>query len=285
MASIDTADLKTVSGYMASHKQAYLACKVNYQSFLVQAAANLIRMTHHWSSLAHKEYTSLIKVMGLEDVVADDQLRPLVYLSVHPCPLNVLEALRAKERKTAADALIETVEKRKNATPAGYGAAGACYAAIVDLLSEEFVSVAYWTTLERQYTDEVKVKTDAKEEVPRKLKERKAQATLCRAAAANVTTKANAFSTAIRQVFRDPAAYCVLASSFGKTRQSVNLTAHTGIMCFLAAYIYSKVRGTLAKSPALKKFRSEHSVRVSRAQEVLEDFEGSSTLATIMSAV
>jgi len=285
IAKVTKAELKTVSSYMESHQKAYVACRGNVASFLVQAGVNLIRMTHHWSSEAHKEYTAMVKVMGLSELISDDQLRPLVYLSVHPCPLPVLETERKKPRTQAEDALIETVEKRKAVTPAGYGAAGACYAAANDLLAEEFASSAYWESITGSLEAEIKAKEDAKEEVSRRLILKHAEAKACIRASQVMVTKVKAFSVAIKPVLDNPVAYCVLASAFNVQRAVVDLRPHTGAMCMLTAYIYSKVRGTLAKSPALKKFRSQHSVRVSKAQEALEDFEGSGRLSSVMGAL
>jgi len=284
-AALDKQDFQRVSNYMVSHSKAYIACKANVASFLVQAAANIIRMTHHWNAQAHKEYTALIKVMGLEDIVPDDQLRPLVYLAVHPCPLPVLERERTKERKHAADLLIETVSKRKNPTPSGFGAAGACYAAVANIRTEEFMSAAYWKTAIATKANEIKLREGAGEPVPTRFIRDKDEATACHAVVTGALAKVTAFEVAMKAVLTNPVDYCVMAHAFGKQRKTLDLTPHKGAMCLLTAYVYARVKGTLAKSPALKKFRNENSVRVTRAIDAMGEFEGTGKLSSILAAV
>lgn len=283
--NVSAEDIATVNKLFKSHGKAFGACKANVDSFLVQACSNLIRMTHHWSSEAHKEYTSMIKVMGLQEIIADDQLRPLVYLSVHPCPLSVLEEKRTQERKDADSVLIETVNKRKDATPAGYGAASACLAAVNDMLSEEFSAVGYWDTVGKVAADKIAILEEKKADVPNRLYEEVTEAKACHTGVARLRESIDKFAEDVKPVLTDPAAHCVLANAFGKEKEVVDLVPHTGVMCLLTAYIYAKVRGTLAKSPALKKYRNEHAVRVMKAQEVLDSFEDTGKFSSILAAI
>lgn len=210
----------------------FIVNKKDYIPFWTAQALNVLglagaifnREMHHWNADNIKPQQALIGALNQQDTVPESEFRKLFYLSVHPIPLRDMEELRSRIAAGTVPGINDAVTSRCRSAPASCGDVHACAQAIHDLQSENFF---------KNFGDGIKgdlVELD-------KINE-------------NIMAKASEYHS--------------FAANYGKNRILVDKIRYKRVMSCLCAYISVNVKGSLAQSAALRKFRNNNARTVQR---------------------
>jgi hypothetical protein len=186
---------------------------------LCLAGAIFNREMHHWNSENTKPQAALVNALNQTEEVPENEFRKLFYLSIHPIPLDTMESYRQSAAIGKLKGINDSVALRCRSAPAGYGDVHACSQAIPDLRAESFYN---------KFGEGLKAELNMLHEMNNEL-----------------ITNASEFH--------------VFASSYGQTRKKLPVDKIKRAMICTCAYIIVNVRGSLAQSAALQKFKSQHS--------------------------
>jgi len=239
----------------------------NAVSVAALSGAMINRIVHHWDAKHPGAQKAFISAMGMADALTDDQYRPVFYLAIHPLPLLVTERMRSSSAAGTLPEVAEVVRLRCDGPPAGYGALNACAAAVSSFLAEPIMNEG--ALLERElpqipetkdpdilalHTREVRQVIAYNEKV-----NRLASSVPKLAQAVRAVASINA------KITREAGHYHQFATKYGfESRLTVDLKELEAPMIVLAAYIFSKIKGSLAGSAALRKFRDQHAREVNK---------------------
>jgi len=183
---------------------------------LCLAGAIFNREMHHWNSENTKPQQALLGALGQSDNVGEAQYRKIFYLSIHPIPLIDMERFRSDAAKGVLMGINDSVAQRCRSAPAGYGDLHACAQAVSDLRSE-----AFYGSFGGLLKNELKSLSDMNNEV-----------------------------------IKNSSRYHIFAKNFGVDRVKLDTTVVKKAMICCAAYILTFIKGSLAQSNALKKFKT-----------------------------
>jgi hypothetical protein len=220
------------------HKDIFPFWAAQAMNVLGLAAAIFNREMHHWNAENTKPQLALLAALNQQDSIPENELRPLFYLSIHPVPLRQLNILRQNIVDGKQPGINDAVTTRCKSAPAGTGDIHACAQAIVDLTSE-----AFYGTFGNSIKEEINV-----------LKE------------LNVDIITNA------------GRYHAFAANYGLERTLVDRIRFKKAMICLCAYIIVNIKGSLAQSAALKKFRNQNSRMVTKWIAAFETVAGDAAL-------
>lgn len=242
-----TAEIEAiVSDYVAfsSNKKDILPFwRVQAFNILGLAAAIFNREMHHWNAENTKPQLALLAALNQQDTIPDSELRKLFYLSIHPVPLESLEMLRQNIVDGKQPGINDAVTSRCKSAPAGTGDIHACAQAITDLVSE-----AFYTKFGKAIRAEIET-----------------------------LQKINV------EIINNAGAYHAFAANYGKKRIIIERILFKRAMICLCAYIHVNIKGSLASSAALKKFKNANSRMVQKWIAAFESQAGddSPTLADL----
>jgi len=188
------------------------------ENVLCLAGAIFNREMHHWNSDNTKPQAALLGALNQSEEIPENEYRKLFYLSIHPIPLKVMEEYRQSAAIGKLKGINDSVALRCRSAPAGYGDLHACSQAIPDLRAESFFN---------KFGDGLKQELD-------------------------VLWGMN------QELINNASEFHVFAASFGLTRKKLPVDKVKRAMICTCAYILVNVRGSLAQSNALQKFKSQH---------------------------
>jgi len=188
------------------------------------AAAIFNREMHHWNAENTKPQLALLAALNQQDTIPDSELRKLFYLSIHPVPLRALENVRQNIVNGKQPGINDAVTTRCRSAPAGTGDIHACAQAIADLTSE-----AFYSKFGDSIKNEIRFLIDL-----------------------NI------------EVINNAGAYHAFAANYGKERILIERIKFKRAMICLCAYINVNVKGSLAASAALKKFKNANARMVQK---------------------
>lgn len=188
------------------------------------SAAIFNREMHHWNSENIKPQSALLSALNQEDSIPESEFRKLFYLSIHPVPLIELEKLRSNIVAGKVSGINDSVTARCRSAPAGTGDVHACAQAVGDLKTEVFFG---------SFGDTIRREVDKLELL-------------------NIDLVTNAGK------------YHAFAANYGQNRVLIERSNFKRAMICLCAYILVHVKGSLAQSAALKKFRNSNSRMVQK---------------------
>jgi len=233
-------DLKEYAENLARYNTTAAIIRKNAKSFAAQAGINIYSKVHHWDMRNQKEWISLIAAIGLTEELTGDDLRPIVYLALHPLPLFVSSGFRQAaagqpvefeltdpiktrgKRTIGKEGFVNSVMIRSHAIPAGQATFSVCYAAWQVLSSESYAMNL------KKYIKEV----------------------------SNVDF--NEFAELAVDIKKNGEKYHPLAAEFGATFIPVDTEKYKLYLVIAAAYIFEVAKGTLARSAALQKFKDSN---------------------------
>lgn len=220
--------------YIQGKKDIFPFWAAQANNVLGLAAAIFNREMHHWNAENTKPQTALVAALNQQDSIPESEFRKLFYLSIHPVPLNELEALRSSIVAGKTVGINDSVTARCRSAPAGTGDVHACAQAIGDLKSEAFF-VSFGNNIRNEVTTLEELNVD---------------------------------------IVMDAGKYHAFAANYGKTRTIIERSKFKRAMICLCAYIIVHVKGSLAQSAALKKFRNANARMI---QKWIAAFEAAAT--------
>jgi len=235
-------DLKAYTEVLKKNNVLAAIISKNAKSFAAQAGINLFTKMHHWDAKNQREWQALFAAIGVSEELAGEDLRPMVYLALHPLPLMV----SSKFRKAAAgvdqtfnlthtvkgdDAtavfieakgFVNSVSIRAKAIPAGCATFAVCAAAWNSLIAENYGA---------KLSDYV----------------------------ARITAVPFAdYKSMVTDLQHNGEAYHPMAREFGSELKILDTSKVKMYMDVAAAYIYETLKGTLARSAALNKYKDQN---------------------------
>jgi len=215
----------------------------NAKSFAAQAGINLYTKMHHWDAKNQKEWTALIAALGISEQLEGEDLRPLVYLALHPIPLlvssrfrkaaagedqefkypNKVEGADDEDIKISRLGFVNSVSIRARATPAGCASFAVCAAAWTSLGSE-----AYGGAIKQYIRNTGQMTYEA-------------------------------YQNLVQDVKVNGECYHPMAREFGRELKLLDTSQCSLYMNIAAAYIFETLKGTLARSAALQKYKDQNS--------------------------
>lgn len=248
-----------------THKDLVNFFITNAVSVAALSGAMVNRIVHHWDAKHTGAQKAFINAMGMAEHLPDDSYRPVFYLAIHPLPLSVTEKLRHDSAHGLNDDIAEVVRLRCEGPPAGYGALNACAAAAPSLLSERFMNPDSWVDKAALPAPGVDGDFDIYAREMAKINAYNDVVSARRAAlpalreAIFLVAERNSYITA------HAGEYHQFAQKYGfKERKTVNLDELEPAMIILAAYIFAKIKGSLANSAAVRKFRDQNAREVQK---------------------
>jgi len=188
------------------------------------ASAIFNREMHHWNAENTKPQLALLAALNQQDTIPDGELRKLFYLSIHPVPLNLLEGLRQNIVDGKQGGINDAVVSRCRSAPAGTGDIHACAQAVSDLISEAFYN---------KFGNAIKHELDT---------------------VLNLNI----------EIINNAGSYHAFAANYGKERVLIERSRFKRAMICLCAYIFVNIKGSLASSAALKKFKNANARMVQK---------------------
>lgn len=237
----------------------------NAVSVAALAGAMVNKIVHHWDAQHTGAQKAFLSAMGMGEVLQEDQFRAVFYLAVHPLPLLVTERLRNDAAMGRNPDVAEVVRLRCVGPPAGYGAINACAAAASSLLSERIFGEATWAEKQlppppdegEDQTAYIKL-TQEVLSYNTKMEERKMRVR-------QIRREVTALVAANRILIDNAPAYHQFATKYGyPARLALRIEEHESAMVLLTAYIMARIKGSLAGSAAIKKFRNTHAREVTK---------------------
>lgn len=239
------ADMKEYAEQLARVNVISAVIRKNAKSFAAQAGINLFTKLHHWNKDNQKEWTALFAALGIGEEFTGEDIRPLVYLALHPIPLSVSSHFRKaatghdqvfelsntitgkKDLTISKTGFVNSVVLRSKAIPAGYATFSVCAVAWTNISAE-----SYGARLKAHVHSSGAVSYDEFLGLARDLKD-------------------------------NGESYHPMAREFGVQIKSINMDSVKAYMTIAAAYVMEVSRGTLARSAALSKFIDQNSRVVS----------------------
>jgi hypothetical protein len=200
------------------------------ENVLCLAGAIFNREMHHWNADNTKPQSALLGALNQSEEIPENEYRKLFYLSIHPIPLNTMEDFRQNAAIGKLKGINDSVALRCRSAPAGYGDLHACSQAIPDLRAESFFN-KFGNTLKDEILQLWQMNQD---------------------------------------LINNASEYHVFAASFGHIRKKLLIDNVKRAMICTCAYILVNVRGSLAQSNALQKFKSQHARSVNIWIEAFE---------------
>jgi len=216
--------LKAFNEYIATRKDVFPFWVAQAFNVLGLAGAIFNREMHHWNAENIKPQQALIGSLNQQDLIPENEFRKLFYLSIHPIPLKSMEDLRQDIIAGKVPGINDAVTSRCRAAPASCGDIHACAQAIPDLKSESFFA-AFGNKIKEELENVGKLN---------------------------------------QEIMKDASSYHSFAVNYGKTRILIDKVAFKRVMSCLCAYIFVNVKGSLAQSAALRKFRSNNARTVQK---------------------
>jgi len=237
----------------------------NAISVAALAGAMVNRIVHHWDSKHTGAQKAFISAMGMADSLPEDQFRPVFYLSIHPIPLSETEKMRNGAAEGKLTDVADVVRLRCVGPPAGYGATNACAAAVHTFLAEPWMNPNHWS--DRAVPDQP-ANPDAEPAtlvVIAKTLAHNAQMMRRRENVQKLREEVMRVANNNEKLIKHAGAYHQFATKYGyDKRYEMDTKPTEAAMIVLAAYIFSKVKGSLANSAALRKFRDQHAREVNK---------------------
>jgi len=188
------------------------------------AGAVFNREMHHWDASNTKPQMALLGALGQADAMPESEFRKLFYLSIHPVPLAAMEDLRATIAAGKVAGINDAVATRCRAAPAGCGDIHASSQAIPDLRAEPFYDKF----------------------------------------GARLKDQLNALEAMNTVIIEQASTYHAFASAYGKERKFVDKGNFKRAMNCAIAYIIVNIKGSLAQSAALRKYRNANARTIQR---------------------
>lgn len=237
--------LKDYVSYLSTRRDTYAFWNAQCLNILGLAGAIFNREMHHWDSDNTRPQKALLGALDQIDVIPDSEYRKLFYLSIHPIPLKTMEQLRQDIVNNKVQGINDTVITRCRSAPAGYGDVHACAQAIPELKIEKFYE---------DFGERLKSDINGLEELN-----------------SNIIKKSGEYSP--------------FAATYGYTRVVINKNIFKRSMACLCAYIMVYIKGSLAQSASLRKFRNTHARTIQKWVSAFEETVGpeASTIAGLAS--
>jgi hypothetical protein len=216
--------LKAYNEFVATRKDFIPFWAAQAFNVLGLAGAIFNREMHHWNSENTKPQQALIGSLNQQDTIPETEYRKLFYLSIHPVPLKLMEENREAIADGKISGINDAVTSRCRAAPASCGDVHACAQAIPDLKSEPFFN---------KFGGEIRKQLDSLENLN-------------------------------KDIMAHASSYHSFAINYGKQRIIVDKVSYKRVMACLCAYVIVNIKGSLAQSAALKKFRSNNSRTVQK---------------------
>lgn len=237
----------------------------NAVSVAALAGAMVNKIVHHWDAQHTGAQKAFLSAMGMGEVLQEDQYRAVFYLSVHPLPLLATEKLRNDAAMGRNPDVAEVVRLRCVGPPAGYGAINACAAAASSLLAERIFNENSWA--EKQIPDAPDDGQDltAHIKLTQEVLAYNTQMAERKLRVQQIRREVHALVEANHILVNNAPAYHQFAVKYGYAERSVlRLEFHESAMILLTAYIMARIKGSLAGSAAIKKFRNTHAREVTK---------------------
>jgi hypothetical protein len=219
-----TVILKAYNEFTATRKDFIPFWTAQSLNVLGLAGAIFNREMHHWNAENIKPQQALMGSLNQQDTIPETEYRKLFYLSIHPIPLRTMENLRQTIAAGKSQGINDAVTSRCRAAPASCGDIHACAQAIPDLKGEPFFAKF----------------------------------------GSNIKTELDTLSKLNSAIMSDASSYHSFAANYGKERILVDKVYYKRVMACLCAYIIVNIKGSLAQSAALRKFRSNNARTVQK---------------------
>lgn len=219
-----TVILKAYNEYTATRKDFIPFWTAQSANVLGLAGAIFNREMHHWNSENIKPQQALMGSLNQQDTIPETEYRKLFYLSIHPIPLKAMEDLRQTIAAGKSQGINDAVTSRCRAAPASCGDIHACAQAVPDLKGEPFFSKF----------------------------------------GGNLRSEIEAISKLNTEIMNNASRYHSFAANYGVERILVDKVYYKRVMACLCAYIIVNIKGSLAQSAALRKFRSNNARTVQK---------------------
>lgn len=218
------ASLKLFTDYSSTRKDIISFWNAQSMNVLGLAAAIFNREMHHWNGSNIKPQQALLGALGQIDDFPESEYRKLFYLSIHPVPLDILEKVRQEIVESKIIGISDAVITRCRSSPAGYGDVHAAAQAATDLIGEAFFN-GFGNNIKKSVNDLMLANND-------------------------LVTNAGKFH--------------VFAANYGLKREILDKIVIKRAMVCCTAYIFVHIKGSLAQSAAIKKFRNANSRSVQK---------------------
>lgn len=210
------------------------------KSIVAQSGVNIYTKLHHWDVRSVREWNALFSALSINEMIGEQEYRPLVYLAVHPIPLNVINAYRkaagGKDQRfkvkggittedpqvVEAKGFVNSVSIRARGTPAGSAVFAVAAVAWRSIMSESYAKdlVDYIeSTHAVKYTD---------------------------------------FRDLANDLLLSGDKYHIMAAEFGEDFRPIDMNKHKIWVDVGTAYTFGLQGGTLARSAALKKHKDNN---------------------------
>lgn len=248
----------------------------NAVSIAALAGAMVNKIVHHWDAQHTGAQKAFLSAMGMGEVLQEEQYRAVFYLAIHPLPLLVTERLRNDAATGRNPDVAEVVRLRCVGPPAGYGAMNACAAAASSFLNEQMF-------IESTYADKEIVDPIDDNKAPefyvninREILEHNHKMEARREKVSRIRRAVHDLVTANRVLVENAPAYHQFATKYGyPVRLTIDQTQHEAAMIMLTAYIMARIKGSLAGSAAIKKFRNTHAREVTKRMNAFASIDES----------
>jgi len=198
------------------------------------AAAIFNREMHHWNAENTRPQLALLAALNQQDTIPDSELRKLFYLSIHPIPLDILENTRQNIVDGKQAGINDAVTARCRSAPAGTGDIHACAQAAADLSSEAFYDKF----------------------------------------GKNMKSELNNLQDINTEIMNNAGSFHAFAANYGRERRIIERNKIKRIMVCLCAYIFVNIKGSLAQSAALKKFKNANARMIQKWIFAFESVSG-----------
>jgi hypothetical protein len=275
---------------LAEYDRAAMAAKdlvnffmTNAVSVAALAGAMVNRIVHHWDSKHTGAQKAFISAMGMSEHLSDDQYRAVFYLAIHPLPLSVTEEFRRNSANGSNNNVAEVVRLRCVGPPAGYGAVNACAAAVSSLLSEKVLNTVSYVELALPPQPGEDGDDGSYMRAFQKVSRENEVIAARRAAIPDLRRRIEEVQHRNAQLIAHAGNYHQFSSKYGLgARQFLDTKELEPAMILLTAYIFAKVKGSLANSAAIKKFRDQHARPVQKAVAAFASLDEGETIFDVL---
>lgn len=255
----------------------------NAISIAALAGAMINRIVHHWDSKHTGAQKAFINSMGMADHLAEDQYRAVFYLAIHPLPLSTTERFRNESAAGSLPEVAEVVRLRCVGPPAGYGAINACAAAVPSLLGEKLMNPETYVTVAMPVHPGEMGDVDLYAIEALRVTKLNNVNLGHRAAVGGVRSAIAEVLGVNRRLIAEAGRYHQFAKKYGHDdRLFVDSKDHEKAMIILAGYIFAKVKGSLAKSAALRKFRDQNARAVQKVISAFSELDEGETIFDVL---
>lgn len=262
----------------AARNQAHLVnfFITNAVSIAALAGAMVNKIVHHWDAQHTGAQKAFLSAMGMGDLLQEEQYRAVFYLAIHPLPLLVTERLRNDAATGRNPDVAEVVRLRCVGPPAGYGAMNACAAAASSFLNEQMFNES--TYVDKELVDPIddNKAPEFYANINREIVEHNRLMEARREKVHRIRKSVIDLVLANRVLIENAPAYHQFATKYGYTaRLTIDQSQHEAAMVMLTAYIMARIKGSLAGSAAVKKFRNTHAREVTKRMNAFASIDES----------